>query len=115
MHQDAFRGSGSPMLAYQRVGHSSDPIEMAANYCALCLHRCQQYVTEAPMLESDGWNHPGITVERTQVAAEIARCHRELAQIETEIRNGDPDLQGLCLALSDWSAELRILEGQELT
>jgi hypothetical protein len=33
-----------------------------------------------------------------------------LAQIEAEIRAGNPDLQGLCLALSDWSAELRILE-----
>jgi hypothetical protein len=26
-----------------------------------------------------------------------------------EIRAGNPDLQGLCLALSDWPAELRIL------
>jgi hypothetical protein len=31
-----------------------------------------------------------------------------VAQIETEIRAGSPDLHGLCLALSDWSAELRI-------
>jgi len=36
------------------------------------------------------------------------RCRREIAAIEAEIRAGNPDLQGLCLALSDWSAELRI-------
>jgi hypothetical protein len=30
--------------------------------------------------------------------------------MEKLIRSGHPDLQGLCLALTDWSAELRILE-----
>jgi len=39
----------------------------------------------------------------------MERCHKELAAIETEIRAGNPDLEGLCLALSDWSAELRML------
>jgi len=33
-----------------------------------------------------------------------------LAAIEAEIRAGNPDVEGLCLAQSDWSAELRILE-----
>jgi hypothetical protein len=32
---------------------------------------------------------------------------------ETEIRDGNPDLQGLCLALSDWSAELHILQDEK--
>ena len=43
---------------------------------------------------------------------EIERCHREITSIEAEILAGNPDLQGLCLALSDWSAELRILQCQ---
>jgi hypothetical protein len=30
--------------------------------------------------------------------------------IEAELLAGNPDIAGLCLALSDWSAELRILE-----
>ena len=30
--------------------------------------------------------------------------------IETLLRNGHPDLQGLCLALADWSAEVRLIE-----
>ncbi len=43
----------------------------------------------------------------------MERCRREIAAIEAEIRAGNPDLQGLCLALSDWSAELRILQNEE--
>ena len=39
----------------------------------------------------------------------MERCQREIAALEAEIRAGNPDLPGLCLALSDWSAELRIL------
>jgi len=39
----------------------------------------------------------------------MERCHKELAAIEAEIRAGNPDLQGLCLALADWSAELRMI------
>ena len=35
-----------------------------------------------------------------------------LQAIETEIRAGNPDLQGLLLALSDWHAELRILQDE---
>jgi hypothetical protein len=37
------------------------------------------------------------------------RCRREIAEIEALIRAGHPDLQGLLLGLSDWSAELRLL------
>jgi hypothetical protein len=43
---------------------------------------------------------------------EIERCRREIASVEAELLAGNPDVQGLCLALSDWSAELRILERQ---
>ena len=41
------------------------------------------------------------------------RCKREIAAIEAEILGGNPDLPGLRLALSDWSAELRILQDEE--
>jgi len=40
----------------------------------------------------------------------VARCHREIAEIKSLILSGHPDLQGLCLALCDWNAELRLLE-----
>ena len=43
----------------------------------------------------------------------MERCRREIAAIEAEIRDGNPDLTGLCLALADWWAELRILENEK--
>ncbi|HEV2200331.1 MAG TPA: hypothetical protein VGR73_10970 [Bryobacteraceae bacterium] len=43
----------------------------------------------------------------------VERCKREIAAIEAEILAGNPDLPGSCLALSDRSAELRILEEEE--
>ena len=42
----------------------------------------------------------------------LEQCRREIAAIEASIGSGQPDLQGLCLALADWSAELRLLEGE---
>jgi hypothetical protein len=42
----------------------------------------------------------------------IERCKREIAAIEAEILAGNADLSGLCLALSDWHAEWRILEAE---
>jgi hypothetical protein len=45
-----------------------------------------------------------------ELTAEIERCRREIAEIEALILAGHSDVQGLCMALSDWSAELRLLE-----
>ncbi|HLN00867.1 MAG TPA: hypothetical protein VK335_16380 [Bryobacteraceae bacterium] len=33
-----------------------------------------------------------------------------MAEIEALLLAGHPDIQGLCLALADWSAELRLIE-----
>jgi hypothetical protein len=44
---------------------------------------------------------------------EIARCQSEIASIEEVLLSGNPDVAGLCLALSDWSMELRILQNEE--
>ena len=44
---------------------------------------------------------------------EIDRCRREVAAIEAELLAGNSDVEGLCLALKDWSAELRILQNEE--
>jgi hypothetical protein len=45
---------------------------------------------------------------------EIARCRKEIAGIEVQLRSGHPDLHGLLLALSDWHAELRLLQRDTL-
>ena len=42
--------------------------------------------------------------------ADMERCRREIASIEALIRAGHKELEGLCLALSDWCAELRLIE-----
>jgi hypothetical protein len=44
---------------------------------------------------------------------DIERCRREITAIEAELLAGNPDVQGLCQALSDWWAELRILEAEQ--
>ena len=43
----------------------------------------------------------------------MEQCYREITAIESEIRTGNPDVAGLCLALSDWSAELRLLQNEK--
>jgi hypothetical protein len=43
----------------------------------------------------------------------MEHCRREIAVIEDQLRAGHPDVHGLCLALADWSAELRILEAEQ--
>jgi hypothetical protein len=43
----------------------------------------------------------------------MQRCRCELKAIEAELLAGNPDVEGLCLALSDWSAELRILQNEQ--
>jgi hypothetical protein len=41
------------------------------------------------------------------------RCKREIQSVESALLAGHPDVAGLCLALGDWSAELRILQNEE--
>src|SRR5579863_2577161 len=42
----------------------------------------------------------------------MEQCRREIAAIEDQLRAGHPDVHGLCLALADWSEELRIIEAE---
>ena len=44
---------------------------------------------------------------------DIARCRREVSAIEAQILAGNRDTIGLCLALSDWCMELRILQEEQ--
>ena len=50
--------------------------------------------------------------ESVNVGEQIERCRQEIAKIEALIRAGHADVEGLCLALSDWSEELRLLEAE---
>jgi hypothetical protein len=44
---------------------------------------------------------------------EMDRCRAEIAEAQRLLRAGHPDVEGLCLMLADWSAELRILQEEE--
>ena len=44
---------------------------------------------------------------------EIERCQREIAEIKALLLSGHRDVEGLCLALADWSAELQLLEQEK--
>jgi hypothetical protein len=41
-----------------------------------------------------------------ELQLEIERCEQEIAAIEDALADGHADVGGLCLALSDWVAEL---------
>jgi len=43
----------------------------------------------------------------------MARCRQEIAAVEDQLRAGHLDVHGLCLALADWSAELRLLQASQ--
>jgi len=40
-------------------------------------------------------------------------CRQEIAEIEAQLLAGHPDVQGLCLALADWSTELRLINAEK--
>ncbi len=42
----------------------------------------------------------------------MEQCWREIAAVEDQLRAGHPDVHGLCLALADWSGELRIIAAE---
>jgi hypothetical protein len=42
----------------------------------------------------------------------VDRCRAEIAATESLLLAGHPDVEGLCMALADWSSDLRILEAE---
>ena len=47
------------------------------------------------------------------LADEIERCRREIDAVESALQAGHSDVAGLCLALDDGSAELRMLQNEQ--
>jgi hypothetical protein len=52
---------------------------------------------------------PTNTRRQAETMTELERCDAEIAEIERQLRSGHHDVEGLCLSLSDWSAEKRLL------
>jgi hypothetical protein len=49
-------------------------------------------------------------LQPADVVRAIEHYRAEIAAFETLLLAGHPDVAGLCLPLSDWSAELRLIE-----
>jgi hypothetical protein len=43
--------------------------------------------------------------DQSDLQSQCERCERELAECERLLRSGHPDVEGLCLAISDWSGD----------
>ena len=54
----------------------------------------------------------GSPQSEAQWQREVDRCRDEIAAAEALLLAGHPEVEGLCMALADWSAELRILESR---
>ena len=82
---------------------------------------CWQLDAPAPTHNSIGEPCAGIrhapqhasVFQSGDLKTEIERCRFEIAGVEDALLSGHPDIHGLCLALTDWSAELRILQAQQ--
>ncbi|MBK5292168.1 MAG: hypothetical protein JJE04_10880 [Acidobacteriia bacterium] len=48
--------------------------------------------------------------EGSALLREVARCEREIIDIEARLCAGHPDIAGLCMALRDWATELSSLQ-----
>ena len=44
---------------------------------------------------------------------QLERCDVEIRHVELLIRAGHPDMEGLLLALADWSTERRLLRAEQ--
>lgn len=82
---DPFMGSGTTLLAARALGLSCTGIEREERYCEAAVKRLSQSTLN------------------------LQRCDAEIATVEGELRAGNPDIQGLTRALTDWNTEKRLI------
>jgi hypothetical protein len=108
---DLFGGSGSTMIGCERRGRKARLMEIDPKYADVITNRYQEYSGKKARLEGDGRTFDEIAQERLkEVPMKGALPTRYRGASKLEILAGNPDLHGLCLALSDWSGELRLME-----
>lgn len=61
-----------------------------------------------PTGEATAWSPKS----EAQWQREVDRCRDEIAAAELLLLAGHPDVEGLCMAQADWSAELSMLEAE---
>src|SRR5258708_170849 len=107
---DPFLGSGTTLAAAELTERFCYGLELDPKYVDVVVARWQQLAGKEATLDGDGRSFDEVALERRKEAKKIERCHREIAEIEAQLMAGHPDVQGLCLALADWSTELRLIE-----
>jgi hypothetical protein len=106
---EPFLGSGTTLAAAEVTERICYGMELDPKYVDVVVQRWQALTRKDAKLDGDGRTFEEIARERGKESAWIARCRQEIAAIEAQIRAGHADVEGLCLALADWSAELRLL------
>ena len=109
---DPFGGSGTTLIACEKTGRQARLIELEPKYCDVIIRRWQEFSGKEATL---GWRWPDLR-RRCGGASPSGSVNRTLppgdcGQSSRDTRRATRTSMGLCLALSDWSAELRILEG----
>jgi len=66
---DPFGGSGSTMIACEKLGRKSALIELDPKYADVIVQRWQEFTGKEAFLESTGQSFPTVTEERVNVAA----------------------------------------------
>jgi DNA modification methylase len=66
---DPFGGSGSTLIACEKVGRQSRLIELEPKYCDVIIRRWQEFTSKEASLDGDGRSFAAIAAERSPVAA----------------------------------------------
>jgi len=65
---DPFGGSGSTMIACEKLGRKSALIELDPKYADVIVQRWQEFTGKEALLESTGQSFPAVAEERVNVA-----------------------------------------------
>jgi hypothetical protein len=107
---EPFMGSGTTLAAAELTERVCLGMELDPKYIDVIVQHWQTLAGKKATLDGDGRSFEEVAEERQGRAAGTDRCRAEIAAVEAQIRAGHADLEGLCLALSDWSRELRLIE-----
>ena len=108
---DPFGGSGTTLIACEKAGRQARVIELEPKYCDVIVPAVQEFSGKEATLDSDGRTFEAMAAERapTWPHESIAAAGRSRPS-KPKYGAATPMLWGFACALSDWSAELRILE-----